>query len=129
MSKYIDIIRMVDGYRPNALDEQLKLWWLVNLDGQLAVELMQLDPVAAQNALDCEYPDGLNHEPLIGYPYEELYLHYLEAKISYTENELDAYQNAMEAYNAAYRNYAVWFLNHYDPVQGRLPGRFANVRK
>jgi hypothetical protein len=118
MSKYIDIIRLVDGYRPNSLEDHLKLWWLVTLDGKIAVELMRMDQTTVREMMDCEYPAGLEHEPLIGFPHEEMYLHYLEAKICYTEGEYSDYQNAMECFNAAYSSYAEWFLNNHDPVQG-----------
>lgn len=122
MSKYIDIIRLADSYRPNSLEDQLKLWWLVTLDGKLAVELMNMNIDEVRGVLDCEYPEGLDHQPLIGFPHEELYLHYLEAKICYAEGEYNDYQNAMESFNAAYQNFAKWFLNKYDPAQGN-PGK------
>lgn len=122
MSKYIDIIRLADSYRPNSLEDQLKLWWLVTLDGKLAVELMHMNIEEVRAMMDCEFPEGLEHEPLVGFPHEELYLHYLEAKINYAEGEYNDYQNAMESFNASYRDFAKWFLNQYDPVQG-VPGK------
>ena len=118
MSKYIDIIRLVDSCHPNGLEDPMKLWWLVSLDGQLAVDLMRMDIGTVRAMMDCGYPEGLEHEPLIGFPHEELYLHYLHAKIFYAEGEYSDYQNAMESYNAAYLNFAEWFLNNHDPVQG-----------
>ena len=118
MSKYVEIIQLVDGYRPNSLEDHLKLWWLVSLDGKIAVELMRMDPVTVREMMDCGYPEGLEHEPLIEFPHQELYLHYLQAKICYTEGEYNDYQNAMESFNAAYMDFSEWFLNRYDPVQG-----------
>lgn len=118
MSKYADIINLVDSYRPNAFDERLKLWWLVTLDGRIAVEVMLMDAKQVQEFLDCEYPEALEHEPLVSFPHEEMYLHYLEAKIAYANEEYSSYQNAMESYNAAYNSFVQWFLNMYDPVQG-----------
>ena len=118
MSKYMEIIRLVDSYRPNSLEDELKLWWLVSLDGKIAVDLMRMDPVTVQEMLDCPYSEALEHSPLIDFPYQELYLHYLQAKICYVEGEYNDYQNAMESYNAAYNEFALWFLNNHDPVQG-----------
>lgn len=118
MSKYIDIIRLADSCRPNALEDQVKLWWLVNLDGKIAIDLMRMDSTSVQEMMDCGFPEGLQHEPLVGFPREEMYLHYLEAKILYAQGEYSDYQNAMEAFNAAYNEFAAWFLNRYDPAQG-----------
>ena len=122
MSKYIDIIRLADSYRPNSLEDQLKLWWLVTLDGKLALELMHMNVEEVRATMGCEFPEGLEHQPLVGFPHEELYLHYLEAKINYAEGEYSDYQNAMESFNAAYQSFAKWFLNQYDPAQG-YPGK------
>lgn len=120
MSKYKDIIALVDSYRPNHFEEQLKLWWLVTLDGKIAVELMLMDAQSVREMMDCEYPEGLDHEPLVGFPHEELYLHYLEAKIDYANGEFNDYSNSMQSFNAAYSSFANWFLNHHDPAQGYL---------
>ena len=125
MSTYKQIIDLVDSYRPNAFDEQLKLWWLVTLDGKIAVEVMLMENTQVQEMMDCEYPEALDHEPLVSFPHEEMYLHYLEAKIAYANEEYTSYQNAMESYNAAYAGFMNWFLNTYDPVQG-LPRREAH---
>ena len=122
MSSYRDIIGLVDRYRPNAFDEQLKLWWLVSLDGKIAAEVMLMDVNEVRALLDAEYPEAMDHEPLVGFPHEELYLHYLEAKIAYGNEEYSSYQNAMESFNAAYTAYVTWLLNTYDPIQG-LPKR------
>lgn len=118
MSKYRDVIALVDGYRPNAFDEKLKLWWLVTLDGKIAVEVMLMDAADVKEFMDCEYPEAMDHEPLVSFPHEEMYLHYLEAKIAYANEEYTSYQNAIESFNAAYNSFVNWFLNKHDPVQG-----------
>ena len=122
MSTYRDIIALVDGYRPNALDEQLKVWWLVTLDGQIATEVMLMDVAEVRELMNCEYPEIMDYQPLVEFPHEELYLHYLEAKILYTNEEYSSYQNAMESFNAAYNAYTTWLLNTYRPIQN-LPRR------
>lgn len=122
MSTYRNIIELVDSYRPNAFDEQLKLWWLVTLDGKIATEVMLMDVNEVREILDQEYPEAMDFTPLVGFPHEELYLHYLESKILYANEEYNSYQNAMESFNAAYRAYCSWLLNTYDPIKG-LPRR------
>ena len=122
MSTYRNIIDLADSYRPNALEEQLKLWWLVTLDGKIATEVMLMDVTEVRELMDCEYPEALDFEPLVGFPHEELYLHYLEAKIAYASEEYSSYQNAMESFNASYGSYVTWLLNTYDPIQS-LPKR------
>lgn len=122
MSTYRDIIELADSYRPNALGQELKLWWLMTLDGKIAAEVMLIDINEIREFMDAEYPEAMDMEPLVGFPYEELYLHYLEAKILYANEEYNSYQNAMESFNAMYRSYCTWLLNTYDPIKG-LPRR------
>ena len=122
MSTYRDIITLVDSYRPNTLEGQLKAWWLVSLDGKIATEVMLIDANDVRSFMDCEFPEVLDYEPLVQFPHEELYLHYLEAKILYALEEYNSYQNAMESFNAAYKSYVNWLLNTYDPIQ-HLPKR------
>lgn len=124
MSTYRNIIELVDGYRPNAFDTELKLWWLVTLDGKIAAEVMLIDAAEVREIMNCEYPEALDLEPLVSFPHEELYLHYLEAKIAYANEEYTSYQNAMESFNAAYQGYVTWLLNTYDPIQGLPKGRW-----
>ena len=116
MSTYAEIIGRVDSYKPSAFETEEKLRWLTELDGKIAVEVMMLNPEFVRNMPRGEV--ALSCEPLIGFPYEDLYDRWLEAKIDYHNGEFSAYQNAMEAYNAAYNGWLNWFLNSYDPVQG-----------
>lgn len=122
MSKYGEIIDMVDSIRPNPISKEMKLWWLVTLDGKIAVELMLMGPEEVKAMLDYEEPEAaLDREALVSFPYEEIYQHYLEAKLNYTAGEYNEYGNTMQAFNAAYNSYANWFLNTYDPAQGYRP--------
>ena len=116
MSTFAEIIERVDRNKPNAFEKLEKLRWLTELEGKIAAEVMLMSPAGVRNlprekaALLCE--------PLVSFPYEDIYDRWLEAKIDYHNGEFGAYQNAMEAYNAAYNGFVNWFLNTYDPVQG-----------
>ena len=116
MSTYAEIMKRVDQNKPNAFDDSEKLRWLTELDGKIAVEVLMMNQEAVRNLPRGKEAKG--KEPLVGFPYEDLYDRWLEAKIDYHNGEFDSYQNAMEAYNAAYNGFVNWFLNAYDPVQG-----------
>lgn len=116
MSTFSEIIDRVDQNKPNAFEQSEKLRWLTELDGKIAAEVMLMSIAGVRNLPQGE--DALECEPLVGFPYEDLYDRYLEAKIDYHNGEFSNYQNSMEAYNAAYSGFVNWFLNSYDPVQG-----------
>lgn len=116
MSTFAEILNRVDQTKPNAFEMGEKLRWLTELNGKLATEVMLMSPAGVR-----ELPQGseaLNCQPLVGYPYEDIYDRWLEAKIDYHNGEINQYMNSMEAYNAAYTGFVNWFLNAYDPVQG-----------
>lgn len=116
MSTFAEIIDRVDLNKPNAFEPEEKLRWLTELDGKIAVEVLMLNMDLVKKLPRGE--KAMQCEPLVSYPYEDLYDRWLEAKIDYHNDEIGKYQNAMEAYNAAYNGFVNWFLNSYDPVQG-----------
>lgn len=129
-------IARADELRPNALGEEQKVQWLRQLDGQLW-EVRERD----------EGPGGSGTRPYRGQeeggqaggpgwpwemtwpeedppllftgPYEELYQHYLMAKIDYYNQETDLYLNDMAAYNGALGEAMAWWRRHHRPQRGK----------
>ena len=116
MSTFKEIIARVDEIKPNVFSEHRKLSWLTELDGRLAIDIFMMD-IAEVRALP-KGDEALECEPLIGFPHESIYDAWLEAMIHYSNGEVKEYQNAMEMYNSQYTNFALWFAQTYDPVQG-----------
>lgn len=116
MSTYAEIIERVDQYKPSAFEPEEKLRWLTELDGKIAVEVMMMSMAGVRSMP--RGPEAMDCEPLVSFPYEDIYDRWLEAKIDYHNGEMNEYQNSMAAYNAAYNGFVNWFLNTYDPVQG-----------
>ena len=116
MSTFKEIIARVDEMKPNAFSTSTKLSWLTSLNGKLAVDIFLMD-ISEVRAL----PQGmaaLEHEPLVGFPHEEVYEEYLAAKIDAANGEAREYQNRMQIYDSYYTNFVGWFKATYDPVQG-----------
>lgn len=113
MSTYSEIIIRVDECVPNVMPERTKLNWLTSLDGMLASEVFGMD-IREVRALPHSYPEAMRCEPLIGFPYEEVYDAWLTARIHKANGEDDKYQNAMMLYNEALSTFKMWFFNTYD---------------
>lgn len=111
------IIERADRQKPNDFPMEVKLGWISELDGRLGLSVCMMD-IAQVQELDYKYPDCLDHEPLVPFPHDSIYDHWLFAMIDYANGEYDKYQNSMEQYNAHYDSFKHWFLNTYDPVQG-----------
>ena len=117
MAKIKDVIERVDSLKPNAFSEEQKVAWLAQLEGKLAAEVFLINAAGIRN-FRYQYPDDMDTELLVSFPYDDLYDHWLEAQIDYANGEYDRYQNSTAMYNASYESFATWFLSTYDPAQG-----------
>lgn len=121
MSKISEIIARVDAYKPNDFSEAMKLKWLNDLDGKIGLDVFLMD-ITEIRARQLAYPEGMEQEPLVTFPHEDIYDLYLAAKIDYENGEYNRYQNTMAAYNEAYGNFVRWLARTYQPAQGYIRG-------
>lgn len=121
MSKFSEIIARVDDYKPNDFSEAVKLKWLTDLDGKIGLDVFLMD-IAEIRARQLAHPEGMEMEPLVTFPHEDIYDLYLAAKIDYENGEYNRYQNTMAAYNEAYGNFVRWLARTYQPAQGYIHG-------
>lgn len=117
MSKIVDIIARVDENRPNAFSSATKMKWISDLDGKIAADVFLMD-IAQIRELEYRHPDGLEQEPLVTFPHDDIYDLWLEAKIDAANGEYNRYQNTMQLYNESYGNFVRWFASVYEPAQG-----------
>ena len=95
------IIELVDLKEPNAYTADEKIRWLSDLDGKIFREAI----LTHEHEEDAEfepYSDG-TEELLIGAPYgEDIYVHYVIARIAAGNAETARYNQQIAMYNAAY---------------------------
>lgn len=100
-----EAIRKADGLRPNAIPDETKAAWLLEVEGELA-EMMETD-----------IPDNLwpetDQELLMPYPKDGMYPLYLCAMIDIANEETALYANDMAvAQNAINEARAWWWRNN-----------------
>lgn len=113
------IIDKVDKLKPNAVDAEIKLGWIAELDGRVAQDVMLMHPDELY-LFAYSYPQDLEKTPLVEFPHDAIYEKWLLAKIDEVNQEWDEYANSMEVYNTCYKNYVRWFANTWRPAQGPL---------
>lgn len=117
MAKIKDVIARVDEVKPNAFSQAQKLYWLAQLDGRVAADVM-LMYISDIQQFNYQHPDDLERELLVSFPHEEIYDYWLQAKIDEANGEDSKYMNTMEAFNAAWNNFVCWFARTYQPARG-----------
>lgn len=111
-----EAIAAVDGLRNNQIPEGVKRAMLSELDGRIYRE------VIAPNSIDFT---GYNAETegetelLVPYPYDGLYVNYLEMEIARINAEMPRYNNAAIVFNEKYAAYKRWYnRTHTKPSAG-----------
>lgn len=114
--KVKEVLAWVDEVKPNAFSDTVKVGWLSQLEGTLALKVFLMAPA---EAVQLRYTEADREvELLVDEPYDDLYTLYLAAKIDEANGEYDKYQNSMQAYNARRGAFVCWFGGLYDPAQG-----------
>lgn len=113
------IIQRVDRKHVNSYNDETKLEWIASLDGKIAMDVMLMD-ISQISQFNYSFPEALQSQPLVKFPYDDIYDRWIAAQIAAHDEEWDRYSNAMEYYNAYYEEFVNWFLSTYRPGQGNM---------
>ena len=104
-----EAIDRIDSLKHNIFSLGEKIAWLSSLDGLIKTEI--LDTCEGESVPFAGYDADTDRNTvlLVGAPFEEIYLRYLEAQMDYAGGEIDRYNNANAMYRAIYNR----FSNHY----------------
>ena len=103
-------INRVDGIKPNGFRLEEKIRWLSALDGSVHKDLHEGYLNAAQTEFGgYDEKTPLTRELLVPYPYDEMYVRFLEAQIDYANGEYEKYNNSIALFNAAWSAYEKYF--------------------
>ena len=101
-----EALTQADSLRHNSYSQEEKISWLSRLDGK--IKRLILDTHEGENAAfggyDADTPQDT--QLLVGRPFEEIYLYWLEAQICYRDGEIADYNSAIAQYNRLYSAFA-----------------------
>lgn len=105
----IEAIDKVDTLKPNVYTQEDKIGWLSSLDGMIKRDVIDRHEGAVLWTPYTSETD-INTELLVGSPYEEMYITWLESKIDYSNSEYIKYNNSITRFNDTYQA----FCNDYN---------------
>lgn len=113
----IEVINRLDALKFNTYKQADKIEWLSRLDS--AVKLQIID--THEGADEVSFSGYTVNTPLdtvllVPAPYDEVYLHWMEAQIDYYNGEYDKYNNSIIMYNTAYDAFAKYHKLHHMPL-------------
>ena len=109
--KIIEAINRTDSTKHNAYSQSEKVAWLSTLDSM--VKRLVIDTHNdGEDITFTGYDSDVDPETelLIPAPFDDAYLHWLEAKIDYANGEYSKYNNSIDMFNTAWTAYQ----NHYN---------------
>ena len=117
----IEAINKIDSLKPNTYTQDDKIKWLSNLDGIIKAEIIDTHE-GGENVVfnGYGYDVSVNTELLVPYPYDDLYIKWLESQIDYTNAEYGKYNNSVTAYNTAYSAFERYYNRKHKPIQTKL---------
>lgn len=98
-----------------AVDQSIMCRWLSELDGKLSLTLYKTDAI-----INYQMPGEDEESPalLAPYPWDGMYIHYLEAMCYYTTGDFGRYQNSMAMYNQGEKAFREWCIRMHYPALG-----------
>lgn len=102
------VIEKVDSLKPNSYDEEVKLGWISELDGNVKRLVMQ-----EEGYTPYAYPDDMDKELLIPAPFDSVYELYLEAMIDYHNREFQNYNNSAAMFETRYSDYKKAYIREH----------------
>jgi hypothetical protein len=100
------ILAQVDEIKPNTYDDNIKIAWLSELDGQI------YNDVFLTHELDENVPSMF-----LGYTEADLNTELLFAQIDASNGETDRYANSMTLFNASFKDFKSDYNRQHMPLQ------------
>lgn len=113
------VIEMVDRLKANAYSEEEKFGWLNELDGMIQRTVMKIDEPVSMT-----YPDDMDTDLLVGFPFESIYGMYMEAMIDFHNKEFGNYNNSVLMFNERFDEYKKAYIRETIP---KTAGNFKNI--
>lgn len=109
--KLKEAIRKADALRPNTIEQEQKVAWVVELEAEIAeIERVPLEENGwAEN----------DPELLMPYPKDEIYILYLMAKIDFANEEMQLYADDSEIANERITEAKAWWVRNHEPRKNK----------
>lgn len=111
----IEAINRLDALKHNTYTQADKVEWLSTLDSLVKTHVIDTHEGEEVTFTGYDESTDLHTNLLITAPYEDAYLHWMEAKIDYYNREYGAYNNAIEMFNTIYKSFQDYYNRTHMP--------------
>ena len=124
-----DAIDSIDSLKPNSYNNSEKVDWLSELDHMvrdLVIDVHEGAPETPFAGYTLKGKDPgqqaieLAKTLIVGEPFDEIYLSWLESKIDYYNRETISYNNTITRFNDTFSAYSNWYNRNHMPLGRRI---------
>ena len=108
-----DALSRIAAIKPSRYGDELMVEWLSRIDETIRVEIMQ----EGEGPLRYDAATDMDKELLAPYPYDEIYITWLQAQIDLNNAEMGRFNNDMLLYNTQYTSLCDWWIREHMPKQ------------
>lgn len=114
--KIIEAINKIDDLKFNAFSQDQKVGWLSRLDSMVKTQIIDTHE-GGENVRFTGYNSDTDPqtELLVGAPFDEIYLRWMEAQIDYYNGEIKKYNISMSMFNTEYEAFENWYRRNHKP--------------
>ena len=121
--KIIEAIGIINELKPNAYSQDRKVEWLSTLDGMVQRLVYDTHECAPECRFE-GYPNDTDpNTQLLVRGHDQMYIHWLAAKMEFHLGEYAKYNNSMEMFTAEWNKFEAEYNSTHMPLTGGL-GRF-----
>lgn len=112
----MEVINRIDAIKPNVYSQDEKVKWLSTLDGMIKTNIIDTHE-GGEGVVFNGYAEDtvLTTKLLVPYPFDDIYLFWLESKIDYWNGETGRYNNSISMYNASYAEFERYYNRTHMP--------------
>lgn len=100
------VITMVDELKENEINDEIKLFWLNEVEGRINTEIFKRDASEFKELV------SLGDELSVPMPYSRMYLLYLDAMIDFRLGNYDAYIAAVSQFEKVFADYSRYLIRN-----------------
>ena len=113
----MEAINRIDAIKPNSYPQGEKIRWLNSLDSIVKRQIIDTHEGGGTVAFDGYTEDTLlTATLLVPFPYDEMYILWLESKIDYYNGETGRYNNSISMFNTSYEEFDRYWNRTHMPI-------------
>lgn len=115
--KVKDVLNYVTETRHDQYGEDIKMDWLNKVEAQVYLDILSRARGYQGELPYYKWDEDADTELLVPHPYDELYVHYIEAMIDYTNGEFARYNNSLAVFEDSWNDFAAYYRRTHFPKQ------------